>query len=132
MFLFIVRFLGMKYKPAWPKFPLKAPHTITLPGCFVVLTVNLGSYRDRLLGRKTNFGTPLTSVKVLLSQNITFLHSAAVQCRYFWQKFSLFFFIAAVSVSFLAARRHGRQRLTGVDDKLSWLRRSGEAHHTKR
>ena len=42
--------------------------------------------------------------------NITFLHAAAVQCRYFWQKFSLFFFITAVSMGFLTARRHDRPR----------------------
>ena len=72
-----------KYKPARPRFPLKTPNTITLPGTFMVLTENFGWYRDALLGRRNIFETPLTIVKVLLSLNITFLHSAAVQCRYF-------------------------------------------------
>ena len=89
----------------------------------MVLTLNFGpyrdalrdelyeydEYRDALLGRHTIFGIPLTNVKMLSSLNITFLHSAAFQCRYFWQKFDVFF-IAAVSISFLAARQHGGQR----------------------
>ena len=85
MLPFIVTILGRKYKPARPKFPLKAPHTITPTGCFMVLTVNFGSYCDALLEQRTIFVTPLTSVKVLSSLNMTFFHSAAVQCRYFWQ-----------------------------------------------
>ena len=76
----------------------------------MVLTVNFGSYRDALLGRCTTFGTPLTIVKVLSSLNITFLYSAAIQCGCFWQELSLSFFIAAVSMGFLAARRPGRPR----------------------
>ena len=76
----------------------------------MVLTVNVGSYRDTLFGRRTIFGTPLTIVKVLSSLNITFFYSAAVQCRCFWQELSLFFSIAALSMGFLAARRHGRPR----------------------
>ena len=99
-----------KYKPARPIFSLKASHTIILAGCFTGLTVNFRSNRDAILGRRTIFGTPLTSLKVLSSLNITFLHSAAVQYRYFLQKPSIFFFITVVSVGFLAARRQGRRR----------------------
>ena len=76
----------------------------------MVLSVNFGSYRDALLGRCTIIRTPLTIVKVLSSLNITFLYSAAVQCRYFWQELGFFFFIAAVSMSFLAARQLHRPR----------------------
>ena len=78
MLSFIVTFLGKKYKPARPRFPLKALHTITLPEHLMVLTVNFGSYRDATLGRRTIFGIPLISVKMLSSLNITFFHSAAV------------------------------------------------------
>ena len=76
----------------------------------MVLTVNFGSYCDALLGRRTIFGTPLTIVKVLLSLNITFLHFAAVHCQYYWQKLNLFFFIVAVGMGFLVARRPSRPR----------------------
>ena len=76
----------------------------------MVYTVNFGSYRDALLRRRTIFETPLNSVKVLSSLNLSFLRSAAVQCRYFWQNLSLSFFIAAVSMGFLAARRPGEPR----------------------
>ena len=67
-----------EYKQARPRFLLKTPHTITLAGSFIILAVNFGSYRDALLGRRTIFGTPLTSVKVFWSLNLSFLHSAAV------------------------------------------------------
>ena len=76
----------------------------------MVLTVNFESYHDALLGRRTIFGTLLTIVKVLSSLNITFFYSAAVQCQCSWQELSLFFFIAAMSMGFLAARRPGRPR----------------------
>ena len=39
-----------------------------------------------------------------------FLHTTALQCRYFWQMLSIFFITAAVSMGFLAAGRHGRSR----------------------
>ena len=52
--------------------PTKISLTITLTGCFMVSIVNFGSYRDALLGGRTIFGNPLTSVKVLSSPNITF------------------------------------------------------------
>ena len=119
MLSLIVKFLGRKYKPTWARFSMKAPHVITLPGCFVVLTENFGLYRDALLGLRINFGTPFITVKVLLSLNITFLHSAAVQCRYFWRKLGLFFFIAVVSMSFLAARQYDRRDSSEVDDEFS-------------
>ena len=102
------------------------PHHYTA-GCFTVLTVNFGSNRDAVLGRRTIFGTPLTSLKVLSLLNITFLYSAAVQYQYFLQKPILFFFIAVVSSSFLAARR---QDLFEDYVKLSWSKRSGGAQST--
>ena len=64
---FIVTFLGRKCKPARPIFPLEAPHIITLAGYFTVLTVNFGSNGDAVLERRTIFGIPLTSLKVLSS-----------------------------------------------------------------
>ena len=76
----------------------------------MVLTVNFGSYRDALLGRRTIFGTPFASVKVLSSPNMTFFILQLSNVDYFWQKLSLFFFIAAVSMGFLTARRPGRPK----------------------
>jgi len=54
--------------------------------------------------------TSFISAKLLSSLNITFLHTMALQCRYFWQMLSIFFITAAVSMGFLAAGRHGRSR----------------------
>ena len=70
--------------------------------------VNFVSHNDAVLGKRTILWTSFTSEKVLSSQNITFLHTTALHCRYFWQMLSIFFITVAVSMGFLAARRHGR------------------------
>ena len=78
MLPFIDTFLTRKYKPTRRRFSMKTPHTIIMPGSFMVLTVNFGSCCDALLRRPTIFGTPLTVVKVVSSPNIPFPLSAAV------------------------------------------------------
>ena len=97
-----------KIQTSRPRFSLKASPSINMQGCFMVLTINFGSYCDALLARRTTFGNFLISIEVLSSLNITFPNSAGL-CRYFLQKLSLFF-IAAVNMGFLAARRHFRRR----------------------
>ena len=126
-------FLEKKYKPFRPRFLLKAPHTITLPGCLTVLTVTFGSYRDEVLARRTIFRTPLTNVKVLLSLNIIFLHSATIQCRYLLQKLSLFLycwikdrFLGCFFLGFLAARRHCKFRSYCSQRQMILVERCGE------
>ena len=84
--------------------------------------INFGSCCDALLGVLTIFDTLLTTVKVLLSLNIAFLHSEAVQCRYFLQMLGLFFFIAAVRGDFLGARRHGRPRFLWSQSQIDLVK----------
>ena len=47
-----------KYKPLLPLSPLKAPHTMTLLGCFTVLMMYLESYLETPEGLRTNLYRP--------------------------------------------------------------------------
>lgn len=62
------------------------------------------------LGRRTVLDSPLTSMNVLLSLNITFFQSSEVQSLHLLQNSSRLFFIALVRRGFLAARRAGNPR----------------------
>ena len=77
--------LGEEVDTPLPLFPFKAPHTVTLSGCFAVWTVYLSSYLDDPGGLLTNLEPPLTSLKVLSSENIICFQSSDVQCTYFLQ-----------------------------------------------
>ena len=98
----MVTFLGRKYKPPLPLSPLKAPHTMTLLGCFTVLMMYLESYLETPEGLRTNFYPLRTSRDVLSSLNITFLQSAIVQCLYILQNNILFFIMTLIIRGFLA------------------------------
>jgi hypothetical protein len=54
-------------------------------------------------GLLTRLLVALMTLYIDSSENITFSHSDAVQCLYFLQKRSLFFFIWLVSIGFRAA-----------------------------
>ena len=61
----MVTFLGRTYKPPLTLSPLKAPHTMTLLGCFTVLLMYLESYLETLEGLRTNLYPPRTSQDAL-------------------------------------------------------------------
>ena len=92
----MVTFLRRKYKPPLPLPPLKAPHTMTLLGCFTVLMMYLESYLETPKGLRTNLYSLRTSRDVLSSQNITILQSAIVQCLYILQNNILFFIMTLI------------------------------------
>ncbi|XP_076049606.1 uncharacterized protein LOC143030338 [Oratosquilla oratoria] len=69
----------------------KAPHTITLSGCFTVVTVYHGLNLDTSLGRRTILELPLISLKVLSSLNITFCHCSDVQSLILSVRVDVFF-----------------------------------------
>ena len=66
----------------------------------MVGTVYRGSKRSDNLGRRTVVDPTVKIWKLLLSENITFLHCSAVQCKYFFANTSCFVFILSVSEVF--------------------------------
>lgn len=83
--------LGEEYSSPLPLLSLKPSRTITLSGCFIVLTMYRGSNLDTSLRRRTILELTLTNMKVLSSLNITFWHCSDVQSLCYLQKSSLCF-----------------------------------------
>ena len=105
----IVMFLGRKCNPSCPLVLLNAPQTITLSECLTVLMVYHGSCFGMFIGLLITFDWPLSSRKVLSSENMTFCHCFDVQCWYFLKKsISFFSFSLSEGAFLLHACREGQ------------------------